>query len=406
MITRQQIAQLMKLDTQDLPVVSFYLDVDGRQFSPLQYAEKTHQLVRQARESLQHSSWSKESQDSIRRDLDAIVRFVGAEFERGDRRGLAVFSCVANQFWQVYPLAVPVKDRIKVEAHCYVQPFATLIEDYPRYGVVLVDREKARLFVVHLGEIVEFKTVFDDVPGRVRVGTWYGLADDHIERHIEDRIHKHLKHTAEVLDHLATRENLDRILVGGSPDEVPPFLSSLPRKLAAMVGGEVRHLMMIASAEEVLARSQEAIAEIRRQEAAEIVRQVCETAGPAGYGVIGLEETLCALYDESLRVLVVERDLSKSGFSCSRCGRLFATSGPCPVCREPYARSVDNVVEEAVEAAFRQNAEMTFVSGVQEWTRLGGVGGLLRFHVPSVGSTKEAVPTAESAHIGEQEKRR
>jgi hypothetical protein len=42
----------------------------------------------------------------------------------------------------------------------------SLIDDYERYGVVLSDKERGRLFTVYLGEIAEHADFLADLPVR------------------------------------------------------------------------------------------------------------------------------------------------------------------------------------------------------------------------------------------------
>lgn len=382
MITRHQIAELARFDAGDFPVVSFYLNVEGRNYSPAQNVERTHQLFREANNQLSTLGLTEEAYESIRQDMDNITRYIGKEFDRNGWRGLAIFGSAARQFWQVYPLALPVEDSLRIATHPYVRPLANLQEDYSRYGVVLVDREKARLFVVDLDGISERERVFDDVPKRVRAGSWYGLSDKRIERHIDEKLHRHLKHVFAVLEGIVASDGLDRLIVYGTQEVIPEWKRTLPRTLAERVVRTANHVNIEAPAETVREWAQETLTQAERQQEEALIQQVQDRASPGGLAVIGLEETLRALYYEAAYQLVVNRDLAAVGFACTRCGRRFAVAGGCPECCAQEVRTVEDMIEEAVEEAFRQGAEVEFVSGLPEWTEAGGIGVLLRFPLP------------------------
>ena len=70
-------------------------------------------------------------------------------------RSVAIFSCSARDFFRAYPLAVPVRSQARVGDHPYVKPLADVLDAYGGYGVVLVDKQGARLFLFHLGELIE-----------------------------------------------------------------------------------------------------------------------------------------------------------------------------------------------------------------------------------------------------------
>lgn len=381
MMTKQQLKALATFDSRGFPVVSFYLNVDGRFYSPIQNAERTHQLVRQARQQLSAHNLSPQAQESVQQDLDHITRYVGAEFERGAWRGLALFSCSARGFWQAYPLPAPLPDRIRVEAGVCLRPLVGLCDDFARAVLALVDRERARLFVLEQEEIRESKTIFEEAPVRSRVGSHYGLADLRIARHIEEHVHRHLQHTAAALDDLVEQEGVERILLGGPSETVAEFRRVFPERLAGWIVGEVSSLMLIASPKEVLSQSLEALEEAERREEAALVQEVREGSGPGGSAVTGLAETLRALYQQAVRKLIVEREFSVSGRLCAECGRLFS-SGPCPECGASETHPVGDLAEAAMSAALRQEAEVEIVSSASEWFREVGIGALLRFPLP------------------------
>ena len=84
-----------------------------------------------------------------RRDLDHIAQFE-TKVERKDWRGLAIFGCAARHLWQVHPW-VRGSRPIPVAKSAAIRPLATLINDYPRCAVALVDRKQARLFLLEGG---------------------------------------------------------------------------------------------------------------------------------------------------------------------------------------------------------------------------------------------------------------
>src|SRR6185369_9380947 len=106
-----------------------------------------------------------------------------------------------------------------------------LIDDYERYGVVLVDKERGRLFTVFMGEIEEHQDFLAPLPVR-RIKS-PGM--DHIrsERGLQNKaasdVHLHLKHVAESLDKLVHQYRFDRILIGGPVEATSELQHLLPK---------------------------------------------------------------------------------------------------------------------------------------------------------------------------------
>src|SRR5213078_1258943 len=101
----------------------------------------------------------------------------------------ALFSSFGAGLWEDVLVPRPVKDRAAVAPHPYVMPLEALVETYESFCTVLVDREKARIFLARMGQIREERGVFDDVPGKHDQGGW---SQARYQRHIEDHVGRHL----------------------------------------------------------------------------------------------------------------------------------------------------------------------------------------------------------------------
>ena len=68
---------------------------------------------------------------------------------------MVVFSCSPDKFFRAYSLAIPVRNQVIISNQPHVKPLASLLDYYGGYGVALVDKQGARLFSFHLGELKE-----------------------------------------------------------------------------------------------------------------------------------------------------------------------------------------------------------------------------------------------------------
>jgi len=221
-------------------VVSLYLDVDGRKFPRKQaYERELKDLVHQAKkEWLKRRDLSHSQREFLKKDLEAIDQFVRLKFIRKKRKGLAIFSCSARDFWQVYPLPVSLPSCLIIDNIPYTKPLTTVLDEYERYCTVVVDRRKARIFTVYLGEIEEHSGVFeDDVPNKVKAGEWAALRESKISHHIEDHVHRHLKNVAQKTLKFFKENDFHRLIIGGHREIIPKFEKHLPDYLRKRVAG-------------------------------------------------------------------------------------------------------------------------------------------------------------------------
>jgi len=148
-ITEDDVRELALRKPTIAPVTSCYLNVDGRR--RLRHQDVTHALdllLRPARAGANGEA-------SVAQDLQRIEDHVGQGFERSHVAGLAMFSCSADGFWKVFALAVPVRDQVVVNHSPSVRQLETVLDEYERFGVLLADRQRARMLVFELGELVE-----------------------------------------------------------------------------------------------------------------------------------------------------------------------------------------------------------------------------------------------------------
>ena len=191
------------------------------------------------------------------RDLPEKV-IEALEFERPEARTFALFA--GKDLLQMYILRVdlPVVDLAhgRVDARWgepYVFPLVYMIDEYERYGVVFVDREKWRFYDVFLGDIEERADAFLELhsdhsrklekrpavrllQGAVLRG---GAAGDRFERHVEALAHRFYKRAAHTLEKLVETAHTDWLILMGPDEDTHHFEQCLPRALRTRTAGLV-----------------------------------------------------------------------------------------------------------------------------------------------------------------------
>jgi peptide chain release factor subunit 1 len=356
-----------------VPITSLYLTVDGRRFPrKADYLIGLDELLRDVRGRM--NGLDALAARSVERDLGRMREFVREEFDRGDTRGLALFSAHDAGLWQEVRVPRPVRDRAVVGPQADLLPLESLLETYPSVCTALVDYEKARLFLLALGRIQEVHGVWDDVPNRHDQGGW---AQMRMQRHVDDHRIKHVRRVADTLFRLWQTSAFEHLILAGPAEAHHDLEHELHDYLRRRVRAQLVS-PITASAEEVRKRSLAIEEELEREAEQQRLEQILNAAGAGAQGVTGLDATLAALADDRIRELVVGIDLSEPGGSCAACGRLASTAGACPACGEPM-REIADVVEAAVAQAYRQGCRVETVVDGEAVSSLGGIGALLRF---------------------------
>lgn len=364
--------KLADWDASVAPITSVYATVDGRRFPrKTDYQVRVDQLLRRAR--AQADGLGREAARSVERDVVAMSGFVHDELERGDTRGLAMFSSHAAGLWEVVLVPRPVPDRAVVAPRADLLPLESLLETYRPTCAALVDYEKARLFLVELGRIREVSEVWDDVPNRHERGGW---AQMRMQRHVDDHRARHLRRVADALFTLWRRSPFEHLVLAGPAEAHRDLEPCLHDYLRQRVRSSAV-LPMTAAVGDVLERVLEVEEALDAERERAAVERVVQAAGSGDLGVAGLDATLDAIAQGRVGELVVSIDLSSPGALCESCGRLSTRVRRCPGCGRDM-HEVPDVVEAAVASAVRSGSRVETVLG-DGLGPLGGVGAVLRF---------------------------
>jgi peptide subunit release factor 1 (eRF1) len=346
-------------------VTSCYLDVDGRRLPRhADYGTQLDHLRRRGRERA--AAFGPEAARSVAADLDRITAWVRAGFDRSRVRGLAFFACSADGYFEVVESPLPVRNGVVVNQTPHVRPLESILQVHERFAVVLVDRQRARLFRFELGELTEHTEVFDAVPRPAAA----------VQRHTDELAHRHLKHAADVAFAELGERPVHHVILGGPLEAVAEFEGMLHPWIRERVADRLV-IAATAGPEEVRQAALAAeTAAARRNEAALVERLRSAVATRAG--VSGLDATLSALVERRVDLLLVSDGFETEGWRCRSCRYLGPLGRRCPVCANSMDL-VDDVVEEAVEEALANKCRVQMVRENADLDVLGRIGALLRF---------------------------
>jgi peptide chain release factor subunit 1 len=374
-VDRDLLRGLAGWDPDDAPVTSVYLTVDGRRYPRrADYEVRLAELLRAARG--QAAELGPTEARSVDGDLERMSVFVHEELDRGDTRGVAMFSVSAAGLWEAVTLPRPVRDRAFVGPRAELRMLEVMLETHGAICTVLVDYEKARIFLLQLGRVEEVRDVWDEVPGRHDQG---GRSQMRMQRHVDDHRRQHLRHVADALFRLWKARDFGNLVLAGPGEAHRELEAELHEYLRRRVRARIT-LPMTASAVEVRARTIQVEEEMEREAERSTVRRLAEgAAAGSGVAVTGLRPTLSALSEGRIGTLAVRLDLEEPGARCEACGRLSDEArAPCPACGGRMSE-IPDVVELAVATAYGQGCRVETVVTDEGLADLGGIGALLRF---------------------------
>jgi peptide chain release factor subunit 1 len=361
-------------DVQDLlhyqpshPVLSIYLNTDPVEGNADAYKLRLRTMLKDI---------------DMAEDIAIVLRYFDREYDWSGR-SVAVFSCAAQDFFKAFPLAIATRDRVRIDVRPYVKPLADLLDLYGGYGVVLVDKQGARLFNFHLGELREQEGVMGEAirhtkrgGGSQAAGRRGGTAGQ--TDYVEEVADRNIKDVVEVATRFFSENNVRRIVIGGTDENVALFRSHLPKAWQSLVIGTFA-INMTASHVEVQERAIEIGKEAENRREAHLVETIVTNAAKGRGGSVGLEDTLSAIREGRVQSLVIRDGYRAPGYRCKSCGHLSSLPmGICPFCGGE-TEQIPDAVEDAVRQVMRSGGEVEVLHGNQGGKGFDKIGALLRY---------------------------
>ncbi len=315
-------------------------------------------------------------------DGEAVENYFNTRYDWSGR-GVAVFSSNAGGFLRAYPLAIPLRNQVVVGDKPFVKPLVALLDYYGGYGVALVDKQGARLFSFHLGEVAEQEGILGESVRRTKrggasakPGVRGGVAGQ--TRSEDELTERNFRDTAEFAAQFFKEKNVRRVLLGGTDENVALLRGLLPKSWQSLIVGTFP-MSMTASKGEVLQKVMEIgrQAEFRKEE--QLLQRLVTNAAKEQSGVLGLEGTLQAVQDGRVQTLVLQEGYWEAGYQCQGCGFVTAAALPaCPYCGSAFTR-IEDAVEMAVYKVFKAGGEVEILQYTHESSAFKSIGAMLRY---------------------------
>lgn len=366
MLTKSELQELLSYQAQS-PVLSIYLNTDPALGNAEAYKLRLRNMLKEV---------------GLPDDVEAVESFVEHEHDWSGR-SLAIFSCAEQDFFRAYSLAIPTRDRMRIGNTPHVKPLADLVDNYGGYAVALVDKQGARLFYYHMGELVEQDGVVGETVRHTKrggasqfPGRRGGMAGQ--TNYAEEVAVRNMKESADFAAEFFAENHVRRVILAGSDDNVSNFRSHLPKTWQSLIVGSFP-MAMTATTNEISERAQELIQEQDRRREKETVQAIVTAAAKGREGAVGLEDTLSALKEGRVMELVVEDGFRAPGYLCTGCGYLTTQEQDgCPYCGSEF-KKINDVVDMAVTEVMKSGGDVLIVHNLPELAEAGSIGARLRY---------------------------
>src|SRR5687767_3821303 len=370
----QRFEMLAALEPSPFPVLSLYLRLAPGQNGREDYRQFLRKVFSERAKALPEQSSDRES-------FDKDVKRIQEHLENKDGiagQALAIFASSGSDLFEAIPLEAPIGEHsLFISSVPHLYPLARLIENYPRYAAVMLDTNKARIFVFGAAAERDEKIVGEKTR-RTSKGGW---SQARYQRRADNFHTHHIKEVVDTLDKIVRDEDIQHVVVAGADVAMPILREQLPKELADKIVEIDPH----EDGEDgsFVARTVAALREKDAETDVEKVQELMDAWRSGGLGVAGPEATLTAFQlgqvdeliitgsPETLKsVQTLPEDAAPGGVQAS-------TSNPTGTTDEARLKLSDELVTRAQQTA----ARIRFIEDPSLLADVGGVGALLRFRI-------------------------
>ncbi len=378
MITREDIRELAQFQSADGKgcALSFY-------FQPQTPQNKSHReeailakdLVRNALREAEKNG----KNGATRADLNRILEIAG-RLHGNQARAKAIFACGTRNFWREFDLPPLLPGtQLWTNRRFHLKPLATVLGAQPRLCVVVLDRQRARLFDLRLDELHEREGLFHELARRGRGDGFRGYDAGHSDRRAADDAMHHYKAVAEHLKDELDKGAFEKLIVGCQEPHWAEFEPHLHPYLKQRLIGHFPAEITTITSEQIRDRANRVLSDAQDKRRQALVREVIGQAQRNGFGATGLRRVLQSLEMGEIQTLLVGESFHGRGIECPACGHLDSRiTSTCPACGQE-ARELEDVSEAMIPRAILRDIELFYVKDDPELDRVGNIGALLRF---------------------------
>jgi peptide chain release factor subunit 1 len=357
-------------------MLSIYLNVEP---SPIGRLNRNYdgELLRRL-QSIQEQLSDEAERRNFRASARRVKQFLAEHKPTG--QGLILFCNDRDRLFWWCDIKVPVPSDVRWNTGPHIRPLLELGDEFERYGVILTDREEARLFTVFMGEIEKHLEVISST----KIKRFKTAGSDHMRSQTQFQrktaLHAlwHLKKVVMLAKQQMSLNSFDRLVLAGPSEATRALHRLLPKRLSARVVATIP-LPVHSTPEEILEATLSVEREVERKAEVSLVEDLIVSASKGVKAVTGLAATLLASNNGEIWKLVYAQDSNVPGKRCNVCDRLYGVDrfscGHCKTTLHP----VEDVIEIMIERLTKLGRSIEQVRGEASQTlkQVEGIGAFL-----------------------------
>jgi len=305
---------------------------------------------------------------NILNNFNKTIEDIESILKNFSSRSIAIFASNKHNFLKYISLSQELQNSLTVDSSPYIRPLARMQDEWESFTLLIINSNHAKILSVSIGKIIDIKKISTEIINKHKKGGWSQARFNRVRK---GAINAFLLEAVEALEKKAD----ESIIISGPGTIKIRFIDMLSKELKNKIVDVID--ISIDDEKKLLRESFQLIAKREQRKSHEAVQQLKEEILKDGLAIYGLFETLYAVKNGQVDLLIVEKDYKTRGWICEKCQIVEdGIKKTCPYCSNKTSE-VD-IIEEILEFAERTNANIEFTDN-EEIKKLGHVGAILRF---------------------------
>ncbi len=254
-----------------------------------------------------------ETYDALAADLARITEFVETQLEP-NVNGAFIVADGQQGVFEAIPLDVAPTPSLVLESVPALRPLVHASEDYPTFAVVNANQQEANVWVIErLGWSENIQVASDGYPRHQSTG---GLNAQRYQNRANERVEAFARTVAEQVNRLFMESSTPPDYLILSDEE--PMATAIAEHLHKEVSPKVLGRVVLGKdplPTEIAAIVAPMIEAAERQEEIDAVQKVADNVGAQTLGIAGAVDTLRALANGQVQMLVMNDDFTATGWA-------------------------------------------------------------------------------------------
>ncbi len=359
MNSNKSINKLRFVKNNDFPITTLYLDISDSQ--KLKNSKVVvHNLYKYKTKKTFYKNMNNTQIESVEQDINGIIKYLNNKISVEDK-SIMIISSSKSSVWEVIQFGSKINNDLVIQDAVYLRPLLEAKSAQRKYGIVLIDQGKAKIFERNFNSINELFSVENILSNDRNNSGFKGREERKNERKHEENLHRHYKNVSQSLREIDKRKKFNWIVLGGKNEIFNDFKKYINDGQREKIKMDVV-IEPSAKINEVIEIIQKTESKMRNLFEKNLLDKLNDEFYNDQKGVLGLKQVEEALEEGRVDTLIIKEDFHQKGWICKSCSYSSENEVKvCSRCDNTMERTKD-ISDELVHEALKINANIEYVA--------------------------------------------